>query len=578
MTPFDPYHKWLAIPPEEQPPNHYRLLALPLFETDADVIDTAAEQRTVFLRTFHTGPNSELAARLLNEISAARVCLLDGKSKARYDTQLRATLEPVSEDDPLAFTTEELAAVASGPSTRQRSRGGKPVWKVPWAIPAAAGGSVVVLLLMMLLFGSGGTDNKEPGKTTEQTILTQRRVTGELDDDLALPSPPVPVPGCRIHLACDADDIVVHNGNPAIRNVTKEDDFGELYGVVPVKKDGRPSLCFTGSRDAKVVFRNRELGTAHTMSMWVLPKEKGDILTLANYGGAGATFYVNRWRTASRELGLEIYQGTGFASSDEVVEFGRWQHVAFSVDFKSGIATLFRNGKSVGKREQMKPYGTGGDLYFGYGAGNLNAEFTFKGYMSDIRVFDRALSVEEVRQLYEFESGGTAAATASDKLYLATLRPVSVGAYRFSSNGLGYAPPKMIKVNGIPSSFGLTLHPRLATNRGYAKYNTPLSYQLLAGAVALEDIVQDSTPTLTFRVTAQGKTLWESAGISKQGKVIGFCVPVAEISQFELVSTCNSANSANAVWLDPVLLKSTGGKSLDQIAKEQQARWLKKDD
>jgi hypothetical protein len=22
---FDPYHKWLAIPPEEQPPHHYRL-------------------------------------------------------------------------------------------------------------------------------------------------------------------------------------------------------------------------------------------------------------------------------------------------------------------------------------------------------------------------------------------------------------------------------------------------------------------------------------------------------------------------------------------------------------------------
>ena len=55
MAPFDPYHKWLAIPPEEQPPNHYRLLALPLFEWDADVIESAAEQRTVFLRSFQTG-------------------------------------------------------------------------------------------------------------------------------------------------------------------------------------------------------------------------------------------------------------------------------------------------------------------------------------------------------------------------------------------------------------------------------------------------------------------------------------------------------------------------------------------
>lgn len=25
-VPFDPYHKWLGIPPKDQPPNHYRLL------------------------------------------------------------------------------------------------------------------------------------------------------------------------------------------------------------------------------------------------------------------------------------------------------------------------------------------------------------------------------------------------------------------------------------------------------------------------------------------------------------------------------------------------------------------------
>jgi hypothetical protein len=36
---FDPYRKWLGIPPEEQPPNHYRLLGIALFEDDPDVSD-----------------------------------------------------------------------------------------------------------------------------------------------------------------------------------------------------------------------------------------------------------------------------------------------------------------------------------------------------------------------------------------------------------------------------------------------------------------------------------------------------------------------------------------------------------
>ena len=100
MGAFNPYHKWLGIPPDQQPVSHYRLLGIENFEVDADVIEIAAERQTLLLRTFQTGPNSELAERLLNEISAARVCLLDGKSKARYDTQLRAAQQPDPEEDP----------------------------------------------------------------------------------------------------------------------------------------------------------------------------------------------------------------------------------------------------------------------------------------------------------------------------------------------------------------------------------------------------------------------------------------------------------------------------------------------
>ena len=69
-----PYHKWLGIPPEEQPASHYRLLGITEFESDADVIEAAAERQTGFLRTFQTGPEAELAERLLNEVAAARVC------------------------------------------------------------------------------------------------------------------------------------------------------------------------------------------------------------------------------------------------------------------------------------------------------------------------------------------------------------------------------------------------------------------------------------------------------------------------------------------------------------------------
>jgi hypothetical protein len=69
-----PYHKWLGIPPDQQPASHYRLLAIEQFESDADVIDGAAERQTVYLRTLQTGPDAELAEQLLSEVAAARVC------------------------------------------------------------------------------------------------------------------------------------------------------------------------------------------------------------------------------------------------------------------------------------------------------------------------------------------------------------------------------------------------------------------------------------------------------------------------------------------------------------------------
>ena len=31
---FDPYHDWLGIAPKDQPPNHYRLLGVDLFEAN----------------------------------------------------------------------------------------------------------------------------------------------------------------------------------------------------------------------------------------------------------------------------------------------------------------------------------------------------------------------------------------------------------------------------------------------------------------------------------------------------------------------------------------------------------------
>lgn len=89
---FDPYYKWLGIAPTEQPPNHYRLLGINLFESDPDVIQAAADQRMIHLRSFQTGQHGTLSQKLLNEVSAAKICLLKVDRRAAYDAGLRGQL------------------------------------------------------------------------------------------------------------------------------------------------------------------------------------------------------------------------------------------------------------------------------------------------------------------------------------------------------------------------------------------------------------------------------------------------------------------------------------------------------
>ena len=117
--PFDPYRKWLGIPPKDQPPNHYRLLGIAHFEDDPDVIENAATRQMAHVRTFQSGRHSALSQRILNELTAAKLCLLQVEKKAPYDEQLRAKLsaEGKLSSDNLLETSE----VTDEPSADEES-------------------------------------------------------------------------------------------------------------------------------------------------------------------------------------------------------------------------------------------------------------------------------------------------------------------------------------------------------------------------------------------------------------------------------------------------------------------------
>jgi hypothetical protein len=180
---FNAYHKWLGIPPEETAgggPNHYRLLGIRLFEADPDVIENAADQRMTHLRSLQSGKHSVLSQKLLNEVAAARVCLLDPVRRKTYDADLRVLLAPaqpaslpVSRAIPLPKPAPDLPVVTSARPVVAASAGHAsafPTWLV--ATMGAVGGCVVLLVAVIAISSWSSSAAARPKAKPQAKLAT----------------------------------------------------------------------------------------------------------------------------------------------------------------------------------------------------------------------------------------------------------------------------------------------------------------------------------------------------------------------------------------------------------------------
>src|SRR5271155_4280148 len=118
---FDPYRKWLGIPEQFRPPTHYHLLAISPDEHDREVIEAAVIRQSAYVRNFQKGQNADFATQILNEIAAAKACLLDPDKRSAYDASLRRA----------AAKTEAPVAPSIGPPPRSMP----PVEPEGWSNP-----------------------------------------------------------------------------------------------------------------------------------------------------------------------------------------------------------------------------------------------------------------------------------------------------------------------------------------------------------------------------------------------------------------------------------------------------------
>lgn len=146
---FDPYHRWLGIPPKDQPADHYRLLGIDRFESDPEVIRDGADRQMTHVRTYQLGEYSSLSQEVLNKLAAARVCLLNPETKAAYDARLRRQLggataaqlpdaPPALPPVPRAVPVASVGGIPAGPGASAPTAHGRPLGEIHPAAETAS--------------------------------------------------------------------------------------------------------------------------------------------------------------------------------------------------------------------------------------------------------------------------------------------------------------------------------------------------------------------------------------------------------------------------------------------------------
>ena len=113
---FNPYREWLGLADDGAPLHHYRLLGLAAFEADPLVIGRAADEILAKVRAILPGENAAAWSKLLDEIRAAKTCLLNPAQRADYDAAMRATGIPSNGDSPSPIAISPSAIPEPAPT------------------------------------------------------------------------------------------------------------------------------------------------------------------------------------------------------------------------------------------------------------------------------------------------------------------------------------------------------------------------------------------------------------------------------------------------------------------------------
>jgi len=182
-----------------------------------------------------------------------------------------------------------------------------------------------------------------------------------------------------------------------------------INGPTWVSRNNDSALNFDGVDDYVDCGNDPSLNLTSnlTISAWINPRSFGQ----NGYGrivdkgssSTGFSFFLNE---ADNNLGYVIYGGTVVRSDAGVIALNQQQCVAVVYNGLSSTITFYIDGQEAGSSNyQTNPIDSSNDpLFIGIRGYDLNRDFD--GLIDEVRIYNRALSADEIQELY---SAGTTA-------------------------------------------------------------------------------------------------------------------------------------------------------------------------
>ena len=535
VSEFDVYFKWLGIPPADQPPDHYRLLGIPAFTSDADVIANAIDRQVAYVRTFALGPHSLESQRLLNELATARLCLESPQEKSAYDQDLR---DRHAGTQSVNGTVRESGrvVVSVARTTRNRFLGLVSVF--------CAVGICVLVMLGVFWNWSEPTTRKEQAQEQAASPRTGGSSSDEVQAD-------------RTGTPSEESD----------RQGEKRQCFGVLTATLRVADSSPFFNAFSFSPDGKRIVSGSDDDTA---KVWDVQTGQ-ETFTLKGHSDSvtSVSFSPDAKRivSGSGDKTVKVWD----ANTGQETRTIKTEHTdgVTSVGFSPDGNRIVSGG--VGKTLKVWDVQTGQKTVTLYGHSETVTSVSFSpdgkeifSRSSDcmVKVWILVLDSNRNEKLDAGDFANHFGVKKPDQVYLDDFPELDFrvrASFTLGKHGdTGYEgqPQSVVFGDGGKPEHCLSMHACTPKQGGaaFAKYELNKKYQWFTSRCAFS-ITGELKSDVTFRVLGDEKELWSSPPTGAQSKSYDVAVDVSSVDILTLqIKPVDDETNATTIWLNPLLL------------------------